>query len=398
MRVNRRDSTGRGRWATPTPFPSPREPAPRHSGIPSTMPQIQYPVALDGRVAVTVQAAVSGRSYRCPGCAERMVARQGARRQWHFAHHRAVTACEPDRALHQSAQALIATSLEAALREGTRYQVLLRCPACGERQARNLAQSGSRVECEATIVPRVRTDVAIVRDSAPSIAIEVVVTHSIEPETHQRYTDAGIAVIVVEPSWDTLPDLRCRIVPARTLNVPPWQCASCTAAEERRAAAQRRAEALLRRLDDRVPHRGEELPFKPWREDRFERTLRPWVRARTHAGALILRELGFRQARAKPWLFLFELERGRTLFVNYGSTGEIPIWEDTAGVLFWSFQVESAPEEESAIIAGVLQRCRDAGVDLRVDFYRSSFDPDRPDRPVDPRRFVDRAVLARLLR
>ena len=327
-----------------------------------------------------------------------MVARQGARRQWHFAHHRSVAACEPDRALHQSAQALIATSLEAALGGGTRYHVLLRCPACNERQARNLAQSGSRVECEATIVPRVRTDVAILRDSALPIAIEVVVTHGIEPETRQRYKDAGIAVIVVEPTWDTLPELRSGIVPVRILNVPPWQCASCTAAEERRDAAHRRADALLGRLDNRVPHRGEELEFQPWRHDRFERALRPWVRGRTHAGALILSELGFRQSRAKPWLFLLELERGRTVFVNYGSTAEIPIWEDTAGVLSWVFRKQGTPEDEAAIIAGVLERCRHAGVDLRVSFYRGSFDPDRPERPADPRTFVDRAVLARVLR
>ena len=223
-------------------------------------------------------------------------------------------------------------------------------------------------------------------------------THSIEPETRQRYEDAGVAVIVIEPTWNTLPELRYGIVPARTLNVAPWQCASCTAAEARRDAADRRAEALLGRLDDRVPHRGKDLPFQPWHHDRFGRALRTWVRARTHAGALILSELGFRQARAKPWLFFFNLERGRTLFVNYGSTTEISIWEDTAGVLFWSFQKQYPPEEEAAIIAGVLQRCRGAGVDLRLDFYRAGFDTDSAERPADPRRFVDRAILARLLR
>ena len=70
---------------------------------------ISYPIADEGGGrAVAIKEAKSGVSYRCFGCQAPMVAKQGSQRAWHFAHKPPLHGCDdPDRALHETAKALI---------------------------------------------------------------------------------------------------------------------------------------------------------------------------------------------------------------------------------------------------------------------------------------------------
>ena len=152
----------------------------------------------------------------------------------------------------------------------------------------------------------------------------------------------------------------------------------------------------LARLDARVAHRGRGLPFRPWRHDRYGRTLYVDARSRTHAAALILTELGFRQRRDKPWLFCFQIDPDCIVFANLGSTEEIPIWEEPYAHLHWQF-AGSDSDAEAALLAGVFTRLRAANVPVRADFYHHGFDPD-PGAPTPAaRQHVDGALLNRLL-
>ena len=70
---------------------------------------IRFPIAADGNGrAVAIRDAESGVAYWCFGCEAAMTARRGQQRAWHFAHKPPTSGCaDPDRALHETAKALI---------------------------------------------------------------------------------------------------------------------------------------------------------------------------------------------------------------------------------------------------------------------------------------------------
>ena len=106
-------------------------------------------------------------------------------------------------------------------------------------------------------------------------------------------------------------------------------------------------------------------------------------------------ELGFVQAKQKPWLFLFRLPGG-VFFANFGSTEEVAIWEDPAAFIHWKLDRHSE-DMESALVEGVLARCQRAGAHVRVSFYNRMFD--QREGPVEngPIEGVDRTVLNNLV-
>ena len=73
-----------------------------------------------------------------------------------------------------------------------------------------------------------------------------------------------------------------------------------------------------------------------WQSDKFGRELHPHVRKAVHQNARRLRRLGFSQSKRKPWLLMFQLpERRGVVFANFGSTEEVPKWEDTSALIHW---------------------------------------------------------------
>ena len=360
------------------------------------MPTVLYPLAAADGHLIWIEDAQRGAQYQCIACDQRVVARQGTQKAWHFAHHVAASDCEPDGALHHAAQEVIRDALTSAEKQGGRYEVRLPCATCHEMRAYDLAVPGLSVVAEHSLVSHTRSDLVVYRPEQSPIVIEIVVSHDLEPETASRYEDSGMTVFVVKPEWNTLQHLRHGITPDRSMGVRPVQCDECRRAERRRAELEQWAAGKLSRLDTRVPHRGSGPPVRPWRRDRYGNDLYIDARSRTHAAALILTELGFSQARDKPWLFWFRIDPGRVVFANFGSTDVIPIWEDPSAHVHWQF-ANTDGDAEAALIRGMFTRLRAANVPVRADFYHSGYDPDRVAPDADARQHVDRAVLSRLL-
>ena len=213
-------------------------------------------------------------------------------------------------------------------------------------------------------------------DKGPVI-IEIVVTHDLEPDTLDSYAESGIPVLKIHPTWDTLDQLELEVVTSDTLNIPFNLCVACKDAAKRNRQKekeiQQRVGSMLKRMDERRRLDSVKLPFRPWTHDKFERPMFSRICSQVYANARILTELGFAQAKTKPWLFYFKLPDGGMIYANFGSTEEVAIWEDTAALIHWRLDNHSS-ETERALISGVLDRCREAGAAVRVSFFARHFD------------------------
>ena len=67
------------------------------------------------------------------------------------------------------------------------------------------------------------------------------------------------------------------------------------------------------------------------------------------------------------------VERHGVVFANFGSTEEVPIWEDPSALIHWQLHRCSDAEEE-ALVRLVLRKCREAGAEVRVSFYDQRFE------------------------
>ena len=104
--------------------------------------KVRYPVADagDGHM-VTIQDANAGTRYACFGCGAAMVARQGTQRAWHFAHKTPLRECaDPDRALHETAKAMILQGFTEALTQRSEYRAGFCCEDCGTKATWNIAR------------------------------------------------------------------------------------------------------------------------------------------------------------------------------------------------------------------------------------------------------------------
>ena len=368
----------------------------------TTQASILYPFARsESNRAVHVRKSLKGHPYQCFGCSAPMVARQGSIRQWHFAHKPPFDRCaNPDKALHDTAKALIVQGVGEALDRRGEYHLGCPCEECGKFVSWNAAIPGASVEAEKTIVPGTRSDLVVNRTGRGPVVIEVVVTHDLEPESRESYEESGIPVLKVRPTWDTLVQLESAVNADDTLNIPRIVCTKCKIAAERKRRKEEegriRVDSILKRLNGRRRSTATKLPFRPWTHDKFHRPMFSRVRQRVYANAIVLTELGFTQATNKPWLFLFRLPGGGVVFANFGATEEVAIWEDSAALIHWKLDGYSE-EMNSAVVEGVLARCRAAGADIRVSFYNRMFDQQDGLIETDPTGSVDRRVLNKLL-
>ena len=366
-----------------------------------TQTNILYPLAR-GKTgeAVHIREALKGRPYECFGCSVPMVARQGAKRRWHFAHKPPFERCaDPDKALHDSATAMIIRGFRDALDQQREYRLGCPCGECGRTVSRNVAVPGASIEAEKSIVAGTRSDLVAGQSGRGPVVIEIVVTHDLDPEAHEAYMDSGIPVLKVRPTWDTLTRLESEVITDDTLNVPSVRCSECKKAEERirreEEMIRRRTDSILQRMSERRPTDPGSLPFRPWTHDKFDRPMLPHIRRKVYVNAIILTELGFVQARRSPWLFVFQLSGG-VVFANFGSTEEVAIWEDTSALIHW--KLDGLIEEmEWELARGVLAWCRAAGAEVRVSFYNLMFDHQEDAGEAGLPAQADRAVLNTLL-
>lgn len=345
-------------------------------------PGIRFPIAAnsDGR-AVPIQHAKSGVSYRCFGCEAPMMARRGQQRAWHFAHKPPTSGCDdPDRALHETAKALVVQGLTDAQANGTEYCVGFACRVCEKALAWNIARPGTTIAVERSIVEGTRSDIVIDRGPKGPLIVEVVVAHDIEEPTRARYQNSGIPVFIIYPEWDTVAELTRAVNAAEMINVSAVRCHECQDALDRslkqRSAARTWALSMLSGLQATPPRSAGSATsqIRLWKCDKFGREMYSQVRREVHRSANILRRMGFVQTAGKPWLFRFQLPQGcGVVFANFGSTEEVALWEDPSALIHWQLRKRS-DEEEAALVEQLLQRCRSAGAKVRVSFYHQHLD------------------------
>jgi hypothetical protein len=174
---------------------------------------ISYPVAdLDGRLVWAADLAhdqLRPEGLACVGCGARLLLRAGERNAAHFAHYDATQCTSPETALHRAAKRIIADSINSSRRQEWRYAAGWQCGLCKAARHTNLAAAsvGGAV-LERNLGP-VQPDIAILDTAGrPRLAVEVVVTHPPEPETLAWYLDNNIGVLVVEPTWEAIKELR----------------------------------------------------------------------------------------------------------------------------------------------------------------------------------------------
>ena len=177
-------------------------------------PTLLNPWALDEKgKLVSAEHAHKGHYYTCPKCHEQLTpCKKGngphARRD-HFK-HKPDSSCDfytahaPESEIHKIAKQRVHDLLHSCIDRQMGFPMVWTCSDCGKDSNGDLLKMATAVETEKDLGVA-RPDVALTdREGKTIIAIEIVVTHDIEPETMQFYEQNGIAVIrlVVQSAED----------------------------------------------------------------------------------------------------------------------------------------------------------------------------------------------------
>ena len=193
-------------------------------------PQIRYPMAYQSPYQVAhISQAEKGKTYFCLGCDEQMIPRQGKIKRHHFAHKAGMERCDPDNALHETAKAAICQGFLMAKEHGDEYCVSFPCERCDVTLKVNTALEGASIATESAAVQGTRSDLVITKEDgrSPRIIVEIVVHHDIAEGTEKRYRDAGIPVVRVRPTWESVDELREAIKVSEILNLSNRTCRQC---------------------------------------------------------------------------------------------------------------------------------------------------------------------------
>lgn len=168
--------------------------------------------------------------FTCLGCGEPVVARLGPVRARHFAHLPGSTCplTAPESALHLDAKERLLALCRDAFAGARRVSLVVRCPGCRRPGPRDLAAAGDAAVEEGAVGP-LRADVLVVSGGLPALALEVKVTHALEPEKEAALSLAGIPAVEIDAreAWERDAPGGVEIQPARSLGFPP--CPSCAA-------------------------------------------------------------------------------------------------------------------------------------------------------------------------
>lgn len=168
--------------------------------------------------------------FTCLGCGEPLVPHLGAVRARHFAHlpgsRCPLTA--PESALHLDAKERLLALCADAFAGTSRVTLLARCPSCRRPAPRDLGASGDAAVAEGAVGP-LRADVLVLARGAPALALEVKVSHAVDPEKEAALAAADVPALEVDAREDWLREGAAgpEVVPVRSLGFPP--CATCAA-------------------------------------------------------------------------------------------------------------------------------------------------------------------------
>lgn len=286
------------------------------------MREISYPAAYSAVEQAIIRIADAprerGKRYSCPHCGQRMSAVvQVTRQSPHFRHINPALPCDPDTALHTYAIRTIADAHAKARETGGEYLLTRLCSekdilGCHNYAAKINLANGWECDVEKSIVPHTRSDIVFTAADGRQIAVEVVVTHEMDPQTEGAFQSARVPVVVVQvKEWSALDHLFVGLAIDDSRNFNNDICNPCAKRHEESAKRlDRRKRYVNNVLSKMTRKRAAEPLFRPWREAKDSLPMFPLTRRRVFANAIILTELGFEQHNPrKPWLFRFTIHK-----------------------------------------------------------------------------------------
>lgn len=322
---------------------------------------IRYPFANGPTGAVSIEEYTKGTPVTCFGCDRALVAKQGRKNRWHFAHavDNDVT-CNAETALHRLSKLLVQQGFARAGDEHRSYPLRWHCPWCRSSRVVDTTRWWSRVVAESSATAGTRSDLTF--EGERPIVIEIVVTHDVEDETAERYANAELPVFIVRPTWETVGMLRDELVADDALIVRSDKCSTCRAQIEAERRHQVRLEQLGARLDETrlVDDRLAEHQLGDWPPalDRFGRTLFPGIRRTVADQAIRLMMVGFTQLQRNRWVFVLHLPDGiGAVYAGLGGTEWEPLWSCPYPEFWFRISVDGGVKERyGEVVAAFLER------------------------------------------
>ena len=301
-----------------------------------------------------------------PALRERMVAKKGHEKAHHFGHYRQAD-CDPDRALHTYAIKMIHQGHTDAVMEGRTYGLTILCDSCSKPLTLALTTWDCAIERSAA--DGTRADILFSGDSGRRLVVEVVCTHPPEEETLRKYKRDGIRVAEVNPTWEDVTSLMEGIVPAKIRNFANTVCGDCRREEriqeEKRQSTRR---AVADSIQNMRPKKSAP-PLREWTVDRYGQPIYPHIQRQVFRSAQQIISMNWRQTISKPYLFIYPIPPHCTLFLDFGSSDVVPIWEDTSPLFYWRFSIDIGDHYRNEVEAMVFDRLNQHGVRPRTSFF-----------------------------
>ena len=350
--------------------------------------EIRYPVAFnDLGVLAKIEDAPRQRGlrYSCVHCGDQMSAVvRVIQRKPHFRHTKSVV-CDPDLVLHSTAIEIIRDAHNTAQSTNSPYLLTRPCKrnsyydvkGCPNNATEINLADGWQSKTEKSIVEGTRSDLIFSHDDGRQIIIEVVNTHSMEPETETAYRKSGIPVAVLRVEWKTVNRLWEGIKTIESRNFSSNECDEC---ESERLKAEDDLKRRCTIVDDVLAKmRRKSSPyakFHPFYKARpkvfSDRPIPIYMKTqpKVFANAIILTELGFVQSNKTPYVFYKIIRRTPyvTLYADLGGSKVTPIYEDTAARLYTSLGFEGPledPDMNTYIVQKFGERLEKEGVQVQ---------------------------------
>lgn len=168
--------------------------------------------------------------FACLGCGEVLVPHLGRIRAPHFAHlpGSACPLTAPETALHLDVKERLLALCADAFAGRARVALVARCPACRRAVPLDLAALGDAAEREGAVGP-LRADVLVRAGGRPALAIEVRVTHAVDPAKEAALAAAAVPFVEVDAraDWELGAEDAVEVRCARSGGIGP--CAACAA-------------------------------------------------------------------------------------------------------------------------------------------------------------------------
>ena len=168
------------------------------------------------------------------------------------------------------------------------------------------------------------------------------VHHDIEEETEKRYREAGIPVVRVRPTWESVDELREEIKVSEILNLSNRTCRQC---RENQREQDEWHQGIEQKVRARIaPVKTDRPKLETINQDKFGSFLSFDTRRMVNEKAKQLAGIGFAQRPSRPTLFNVRVEKW-SIFADLDSTQEKRIWEVDCIPALYAFPASSEDPE-----------------------------------------------------